>query len=39
LLASRGPDDHNSGWEEETQLALKAVVTARYLEWFRKHNG
>jgi len=38
LLAARGPDDHNSGWEQETQLALHGLVVARYVEWFRRHN-
>lgn len=39
LLAARGPDDHNSGWEQETQLALGGFMTARYVEWFRRSNG
>ncbi len=38
LLAARGADDHNSGWEQETQLALHGFVVARYLEWFRRDN-
>jgi asparagine synthase (glutamine-hydrolysing) len=38
LLAARGPDDHNSGWEQETQLALFGFTVARYLEWFRRDN-
>ena len=38
LLAARGPDDHNSGWEQETQLALGGFLTARYVEWFRRGN-
>ncbi len=38
LLAARGPDDHNSGWEQETQLALHGFLVARYLEWFRRDN-
>jgi asparagine synthase (glutamine-hydrolysing) len=38
LLAAREPDDHNSGWEEETQRALRGFVVARYLKWFRRHN-
>lgn len=38
LLAARGPDDHNSGWERETQLALHGFVAARHVEWFRRHN-
>ena len=39
LLAARGPDDHNSGWEQETQLALGGFMTARFVEWFRRSNG
>ena len=39
LLNARGPEDHNSGWEEETQLALGGVLFARYLEWFRRTNS
>jgi len=38
LLAARGPDEHNSGWEQETQLALHGFVVARYLEWFQQRN-
>ncbi|HEY1751706.1 MAG TPA: asparagine synthase-related protein [Caulobacteraceae bacterium] len=38
LLTARGPDDHNSGWEVETQLALDAFVTARLIEWIRRSN-
>ncbi|MFZ0844919.1 MAG: asparagine synthase-related protein, partial [Pseudolabrys sp.] len=38
LLAVRGPDDHNSGWEEETQVAVGGFVTARFIEWFRGYN-
>ncbi len=38
LLAVRGPDDHNSGWEQETQLAVHGFLVARYLEWFRRDN-
>jgi asparagine synthase (glutamine-hydrolysing) len=38
LLAAREPDDHNSGWEEETQRALHGFVVARYLKWLRRHN-
>jgi hypothetical protein len=37
-LAARELDDHNSGWEQETQLALHAFVLARYVEWFRRDN-
>ncbi|HEX4042430.1 MAG TPA: asparagine synthase-related protein [Xanthobacteraceae bacterium] len=39
LFAARGPDDHNSGWEQETQLALSGLMVARYVEWFRRANG
>jgi asparagine synthase (glutamine-hydrolysing) len=39
LLGARGPDDHNSGWEQETQLALGGYMTARFVEWFRRDNG
>ena len=38
LLAARGPDDHDSGWEQETQLALKGYLIARFLEWSRRGN-
>lgn len=38
LLAARGPEDHASGWEQETHLALDAYLTARYVEWFRGYN-
>ena len=38
LLAARGPDDHNSGWEQETQLALHGYLVARYIEWVRRDN-
>jgi asparagine synthase (glutamine-hydrolysing) len=38
LLAARGPDDHNSGWEQETQLALGGLLVARYVEWFSRQN-
>jgi asparagine synthase (glutamine-hydrolysing) len=38
LLAARGPEDHNSGWEQETQLALHGYLIARYVEWFRRDN-
>jgi asparagine synthase (glutamine-hydrolysing) len=37
-LAARGVDDHNSGWEQETQLALHRFLIARYVEWFQRHN-
>ncbi|HEY1980573.1 MAG TPA: asparagine synthase-related protein [Xanthobacteraceae bacterium] len=38
LLAARGPDDHASGWEQDTQLALYGFVVARYLQWFWRDN-
>ncbi len=38
LLAARGPDDHNSGWEEETQVAINGFAAARFIEWFRGYN-
>jgi hypothetical protein len=39
LLDVRGPDDHNSGWEEETQVALGGYMTARMVEAFRRDNS
>lgn len=39
LLAARGADDHNSGWEPETQMAMHGYCVARYVEWFRGDNG
>ncbi len=38
LLAARGPDDHNSGWEQEAQLALHGYLIARYIERFNRRN-
>jgi asparagine synthase (glutamine-hydrolysing) len=38
LLAARGIDDHNSGWEQETQIALHGFLAARYVEWFSRRN-
>jgi asparagine synthase (glutamine-hydrolysing) len=38
LLTTRGPNDHNSGWEEETQVAVGGFITARFIEWFRQYN-
>lgn len=38
LLAARGIDDHSSGWERETQLALHSFTVARYAKWFRGRN-
>lgn len=38
LLAARGPEDHNSGWEQETHTAMRGVMLARYIEWFRRDN-
>jgi asparagine synthase (glutamine-hydrolysing) len=39
LLASRGIDDHNSGWETETHLAMHAFLSARFVEWFKRPNN
>ena len=39
LLDVRGPDDHNSGWEEETQVALGGYMVARMVEAFRRENS
>ena len=39
LLAARPTaEDHNSGWEQETLLALGGYLTARYIEWVRRDN-
>jgi len=38
LLDVRGPDDHNSGWEQESQIALDSYMVARFVEWFRRDN-
>ncbi|WP_404372614.1 asparagine synthase-related protein [Sphingomonas sp. MMS24-J45] len=38
LLDMRGPEDHNSGWEEESQVALGGYMTARMVEAFRRDN-
>ncbi len=38
LLTARGPDDHNSGWEQETHTAVRGLMLARYIEWFRRDN-
>lgn len=39
LLAARPTaDDHNSGWEQKTLLALSGYLTARYIEWVRRDN-
>jgi asparagine synthase (glutamine-hydrolysing) len=35
LLASREINDHNSGWEQETQLAVSGLLAARFVEWFK----
>jgi asparagine synthase (glutamine-hydrolysing) len=32
LLGARAADDHNSGWEQDTQLAIKGFLIARFLE-------
>jgi asparagine synthase (glutamine-hydrolysing) len=34
LLAARSIEDHNSGWEQETQVAVRALLLARFIEWF-----
>jgi asparagine synthase (glutamine-hydrolysing) len=39
LLASRDAEQHNSGWEQETQLAAHGFLIARYLKWFGQGNG
>lgn len=38
LLSAREMDDHESGWEQETQRALSAYLVARYVEWERRDN-
>ena len=38
LLGQRGPADHNSGWEQETHLAVNGLHAARYVEWIRRNN-
>lgn len=38
LLASRDAEQHNSGWEQETQLAAHGFVIARYLKWLGQAN-
>lgn len=38
LLAAHGPVCPDSGWEQKTQRALSAFVTARYVEWFSRRN-
>ncbi len=38
LLASRDAAQHNSGWEQETQLAAHGFLMARYLSWFWRSN-
>ena len=38
LLDVRGPDDHNSGWEEESQTALSAYMLARFVDSVRREN-
>jgi len=35
LLAARDIGNHNSGWEQETQLAVMGLLTARFVEWFK----
>jgi len=39
LLEAREVENHNSGWEPETQKALRGILLARYIEWFRGLNG
>ncbi|HEX4410329.1 MAG TPA: asparagine synthase-related protein [Xanthobacteraceae bacterium] len=39
LLAARGSEDHNSGWEQETQLAVHGFLVARYVNWFWQSNA
>ncbi|MGN6572165.1 MAG: asparagine synthase-related protein [Pseudolabrys sp.] len=39
LFAARGAEDHNSGWEQETQIALSAFTAARYIEWMTRRNS
>ena len=38
LLAARDVDDHNSGWEQETQAAAMGFAVARFVERFRGYN-
>jgi asparagine synthase (glutamine-hydrolysing) len=35
FLAEREINDHNSGWEQETQLAVLGLLMARFVEWFK----
>ena len=39
LLAARSADDHNSGWEPETQRAISSFTRARYLDWVARRNA
>ena len=39
LLAARDADDHNSGWEQDTQLAFSAFAVARFLERTMRRNA
>jgi asparagine synthase (glutamine-hydrolysing) len=39
LLAARGPDDHASGGERETHMAIGAFVAARFIHRFRGYNS
>ena len=39
LLGRRGPDDHESGWEQDTHLAMTGYMFARYTEWFDRENS
>jgi asparagine synthase (glutamine-hydrolysing) len=38
LLAARSIEDHNSGWEQETQVAMRGLLLARFVEWFPPNN-
>ena len=38
LLDARGAEDHNSGWEQESQTALSAYMMARFIEQIRREN-
>ena len=39
LLAARDADDHNSGWEPETQRAIASFTHARFLDWTARRNA
>lgn len=38
LLAARGPDDHESGFEWDTIQAVRVVLLARFIRWFEGYN-